>query len=39
LSFFGSAFSEPKLIKLASGYEHAFNGRTPPRFSKSAAAA
>jgi amidase len=30
LSFFGSAFSEPKLIKLASGFEHAANGRTAP---------
>jgi amidase len=32
LSFFGTAFSEPKLIKLASGFEHAANGRTIPQF-------
>jgi amidase len=32
LSFFGTAFSEPKLIKLASGFEHAANGRTVPHF-------
>jgi amidase len=32
LSFFGAAFSEPKLIKLASGFEHVAGGRTPPRF-------
>jgi amidase len=32
LSFFGAAFSESKLIKLASGFEHTANGRTPPRF-------
>jgi amidase len=32
LSFFGAAFSEPKLIKLASGFEHTANGRAAPRF-------
>ena len=32
LSFFGAAFSEPKLIKLASGFEHTTNGRAAPRF-------
>jgi amidase len=32
LSFFGAAFSEPKLIKLASGFEHAANRRTAPLF-------
>jgi amidase len=32
LSFFGAAFSEPKLIKLASGFEHVAGGRTAPRF-------
>jgi amidase len=32
LSFFGAAFSESKLIKLASGFEHTANGRTPPRY-------
>jgi amidase len=31
LSFFGSAFSEPTLIKLGSGYEAVAHGRTPPR--------
>ena len=30
LSFFGAAFSEAKLITLASGFEHAANGRTAP---------
>jgi len=29
-SFFGTAFSEPQLIKLASGFEHAANGRRIP---------
>jgi amidase len=33
LSFFGTAFSEPKLIKLASGFEHTANARRVPRFS------
>jgi amidase len=32
LSFFGAAFSEPKLIKLASGFEHSARGRKVPRF-------
>ncbi len=32
LSFFATAFSEPTLIKLASGFEHAANGRAVPRF-------
>jgi amidase len=32
LSFFGTAFSEPTLIKLASGFEHVANGRVAPRF-------
>jgi amidase len=30
LSFFGAAFSEAKLITLASGFEHAANARTAP---------
>jgi amidase len=32
LSFFGAAFSEPKLIKLASGFEHAASARAVPQF-------
>jgi amidase len=32
LSFFGSAFSEPTLLRLASGFEHAAKGRIAPRF-------
>jgi amidase len=32
LSFFGTAFSEPTLIKLAAGYEHAAGARAVPRF-------
>jgi amidase len=32
LSFFGTAFSEPKLIKLASGFESTAHGRVKPRF-------
>ena len=32
LSFFGTAFSEPTLIKLASGFEHAANARAIPQF-------
>jgi amidase len=32
LSFFGAAFSEPVLIKLASGFESAAHARVPPRF-------
>jgi amidase len=34
LSFFGAAFSEPTLIKLASGFESVANARVPPRFLK-----
>ncbi len=32
LSFMGTAFSEPTLIKLASGFEHATGARRKPRF-------
>lgn len=32
LSFFGTAFSEPTLLRLASGYEHMVGGRPAPRF-------
>jgi amidase len=32
LSFFGAAFSEPKLIKLGSGFEAVAQARTAPRF-------
>ena len=32
LSFFGAAFSEPTLIRLASGFEHAANARVAPQF-------
>jgi amidase len=32
LSFFGGAYSEPKLIKLASGFEHTAQARVPPNF-------
>jgi amidase len=35
LSFFGAAFSEAKLITLASGFEHVANGRRAPLFSPS----
>jgi amidase len=31
LSFFGTAFSEPTLIRLGSGFEAVAHGRTPPR--------
>jgi hypothetical protein len=32
MSFVGTAFSEPKLIKLASGFEAAANARIKPQF-------
>lgn len=32
ISFFGTAFSEPMLIKLASGFEHATRARIVPQF-------
>ena len=32
LSFFGRAWSEPVLLKIAYGYEHATKVRKPPRF-------
>jgi len=32
LSFFAGAYSEPKLIKLASGFEHAAGARKAPHF-------
>jgi amidase len=32
ISFFGRAWSEPKLIRLASGFEHGTRVRKPPRF-------
>jgi len=32
ISFMGTAFSEPILIKLASGFEHATPARKPPKF-------
>jgi amidase len=32
VSFFGTAFSEPTLIKLASGFEHVVHGRSEPKF-------
>jgi amidase len=35
LSFFASAYSEPTLIKLASGFEHLVGGRNVPRFAVS----
>jgi amidase len=38
LSFFAGAFSEPTLIKLASGFESVARGRTPPRFLPSVSA-
>jgi amidase len=31
LSFFGTAFSEPMLLRLASGFEHVAQGRVAPR--------
>jgi len=33
ISFLGTAFSEPTLIKLASGFEAATHARTVPTFS------
>jgi amidase len=32
ISFIGTAFSEPMLIKLASGFEHAVHARIEPQF-------
>ena len=32
VSFFGTAFSEPTLIKLASGFEHVMHARSQPKF-------
>ena len=32
ISFFGTAFSEPTLIKLASGFEHVIDARRAPQF-------
>jgi hypothetical protein len=32
MSFMGTAFSEPTLIRLASGFEAAVNARRPPQF-------
>jgi amidase len=32
LSFFGTAFSESKLLRLASGFEHVTKGRMTPKF-------
>ena len=32
ISFMGTAFSEPKLITLASGFEHVYPQRHAPRF-------
>jgi amidase len=34
ISFMGTAFSEPVLIRLASGFEHATGHRRPPEFLK-----
>jgi amidase len=36
LSFFGTAFSEPVLLRLASGFEQVAKGRVTPKFSASA---
>ncbi|PYQ03521.1 MAG: amidase [Acidobacteria bacterium] len=35
ISFFGTAFSEPTLIRLASGFEAATHARVPPKFAPS----
>ena len=35
LSFFAGAYSEPKLLKLASGFEHTANARAAPRLLRS----
>jgi amidase len=35
ISFFGRAWSEPTLLKLAYGFEHATKARKPPQFSPS----
>jgi len=32
VSFYGTAFSEPTLIKIASGFEHAMQARRQPKF-------
>ena len=32
LSFFAGAYSEPKLLRLASGFEHTLKGRIAPQF-------
>jgi amidase len=32
ISFFGRAWSEPTLIRIAYAYEEATNGRRPPTF-------
>jgi amidase len=32
LSFFGTAFSEPVLLRIASGFEHVANARAIPKF-------
>ena len=32
ITFMGSAFTEPKLIKIASGFEAATRARKPPKF-------
>jgi amidase len=32
VSFYGTAFSEPTLIKVASGFEHAMHARRQPKF-------
>lgn len=32
ISFYSTAFSEPMLIKLASGFEHVTHARRPPKF-------